>query len=166
MDNKNCAIDIGNNSGSIPQLGSIIYKSSEPLFPEQMHQSKQFKESLDQVPKNQVSKQENSPVPSPKPESIPEVNPKLTLRFRASNTVKEIEKDSEVKLYEIWPGKNQFVCYGKFITGPRSDLIYVGIVWFIILAVSIVYGILVIPYLTRNLTQLFLFVLSATIQRY
>ena len=121
MDNKNCAINIGNNSGSIPLLGSIIYKSSEPLFPEQMHQSKQFnsKQSLDQIADDQISKQEGYLAASkkPNPESVTEANPKLTLRFRANNTTKEIEKDPEVKLYEIWPGKNQFVCHGKFKIG-------------------------------------------------
>ena len=28
---------------------------------------------------------------------------------------------ADISLYEVWPGKNRFFCYGYFVTGPRDD---------------------------------------------
>ena len=53
-----------------------------------------------------------------------------------------------IRLYEIWPGKNQFFCFGYFISGRYEDCKYVIITWSIILVFTVIYSIMIVPTLT------------------
>jgi len=52
------------------------------------------------------------------------------------------------RLYEIWPGKNRFCCFGRCMLSRSTDCKYVLITWGIILAFTLVYFIMIVPTLT------------------
>eukprot|EP00826_Nyctotherus_ovalis_P033911 TRINITY_DN2770_c0_g1_i5.p1 TRINITY_DN2770_c0_g1~~TRINITY_DN2770_c0_g1_i5.p1 ORF type:complete len:322 (-),score=28.45 TRINITY_DN2770_c0_g1_i5:501-1466(-) len=55
------------------------------------------------------------------------------------------------RLYEIWPGRNRFWCFGRCVSGPTADCKYVLITWGIILGFSLLYFVMIVPTLTSSL---------------
>ena len=59
-----------------------------------------------------------------------------------------------IRLYNIWPGKNRFFLSGRLMSGPKSDNCHYIFVIFLIVGISIVFFVLVIPYLWDNLSPI------------
>lgn len=55
------------------------------------------------------------------------------------------------RVYEVWPGRNRFCCFGRCISGPTGDCKYVLITWGTILGFSLLYFVMVVPTLTSSL---------------
>jgi len=78
-----------------------------------------------------------------KPEVKPEVKEKPNVSI------------AEVRLYTKWPGKNQFFCKGYCITGPRTNIPYVLLLWLLLFGFSIAYFIIAAPFLLGDATSSF-----------
>jgi hypothetical protein len=57
-----------------------------------------------------------------------------------------------VRLYEIWPGKNQFNLDGRLLRGPASDKNSFIFTWFVILTTSITFGLAICPFLWNEVS--------------
>ena len=58
------------------------------------------------------------------------------------------------KIYETWEGSNNFAFNGKYMRGPKKDLIFQIIILAIIMAVGLVYGIIMAPKMVREYSVL------------
>ena len=56
------------------------------------------------------------------------------------------------RLWEFWPGNNQFYLSGLVMLGPRSDRWHVSFTWLLFLGVTICYFVNVVPYLWIEVT--------------
>ena len=56
-------------------------------------------------------------------------------------------------LWELWPGKNRFLCKGKLMLGPKCDLIYYLPCTIGIITIPIFFFLFVVPYIWTNVTQ-------------
>ena len=60
----------------------------------------------------------------------------------------EIEKQEElIRLYQIWPGKNRFLLWGRIIFGPSSDNCHLIITWTFVFIFSLLYYLFVSPFI-------------------
>jgi hypothetical protein len=60
----------------------------------------------------------------------------------------KLDEASHHRLYEIWPGKNRFCCFGRCLLARSSDCKYVLITWGIILVFTLLYFIMIVHTLT------------------
>lgn len=58
------------------------------------------------------------------------------------------------RLYNIWPSNNRFFLSGRLMSGPKSDNCHYLFVIFLIVGISIVFFVLVIPYLWDNVSPI------------
>jgi hypothetical protein len=56
------------------------------------------------------------------------------------------------RLWEVWPGNNQFCLDGRIMVGPKGDRWYLASTWVLFLAVAVCYFVNVVPYLWIELT--------------
>lgn len=59
-----------------------------------------------------------------------------------------------IRLYNIWPGNNRFFLSGRLMSGPKSDNCHYLFVIFLIVGISIVFFVLVMPYLWDNVSPI------------
>lgn len=65
-----------------------------------------------------------------------------------NKTPAEVEnKEIVTRLYQIWPGKNRFLLWGRIIFGPSSDNFYLILTWSIVLVFSLLYYLFVCPFI-------------------
>lgn len=60
----------------------------------------------------------------------------------------------KVRLFEIWPSNNRFLFNGRVIYGPKSDCCHYVFVLFLIFGISLVFCVLVIPYLWTDISPI------------
>lgn len=158
MEDRKIIIEIRNSLDSMPQFPSATFKSNgdEALSSGRKRNSNEFKQLPEvhgRVKRRSASfsllKSYDSHINS---EAAEKPAPQFRVGEPKADEAKELP---QVKLYEVWPGKNQFLCRGQCITGPRSNLIHVILMWTLIFGVSVTYFVLAVPYLTSNLTKLF-----------
>ncbi len=65
------------------------------------------------------------------------------------------DKETQKRLYEIWPGRNRFCCFGRCITGTSRDLRFTLLSWGLIIAFTVVYGVLAIPTLISSVNIMY-----------
>jgi len=59
--------------------------------------------------------------------------------------------NSSKRLYEIWPGKNVFCCFGNCITGTKKDYKYVAVTWIIIIGFTVTYTVFAVPVFLKGI---------------
>lgn len=121
--------------------------------------------SLPNANKGDIPNNRNAPLTPPsntKPKSKLSLCPSLKLfnpsPCPASAAKTEASSNTEIlqiRLYEEWPGNNQFFCDGRCMTGPKENLPYVVILWLLIVGVSIMHFVVSVPFITVNLTSFF-----------
>lgn len=56
------------------------------------------------------------------------------------------------RLWEVWPGNNQFCLDGRIMVGPKGDRWFVAFTWVLFLGITVCYFVNVVPYLWIELT--------------
>lgn len=129
-----------NKRGKIERSHSLSYNLKK-IYSDESHQK-----SL--LSKKRLSRSASFSSPSESPKLPLEAN---NLKFLAPSQKMPTPK-MEHRVFEIWPGKNQFSCGGKCITGPTSDLKYMVGTWLIIITISAIYFIIPAPSLAESFT--------------
>lgn len=57
-----------------------------------------------------------------------------------------------MRLWEAWPGRNEFCCSGKCMRGPKTGKHYCYFTWFFIIGVNSFFFVEIAPYLWRELS--------------
>ena len=57
------------------------------------------------------------------------------------------------RLYEFWPGNNQFLFGGRVLLGPRADRSCVIATWTVLFLCQTAFSVFVTPYLWRNVSE-------------
>ena len=79
----------------------------------------------------------------------------LTIPIFEAKTFSLTEQNKKsVQLYQIWPSYNRFLFNGRIIFGPRTDCCHYTFVLFLIFGVTIVFCVLVIPYLWTDISPI------------
>jgi hypothetical protein len=63
-------------------------------------------------------------------------------------------KKKSLRLFNIWPSDNRFFLNGRLMSGPKSDNCHYLFVIFLIVGISIVFFVLVIPYLWNDVSPI------------
>ena len=159
MEHEAITINIGDHVESNREFSSDKEKSNEPLCSPPKGNLKEYKIRFDLKDKK-LSRSHSFDFTLLK--SVNHSNCVLNqipiLKFRANPTL--TVKKPQKRVYEVWPGKNQFFFCGRCITGPKTDLIYVILVWIFFIAITLTYFIVVVPYLTQGLSGFFHFLPS------
>jgi hypothetical protein len=74
--------------------------------------------------------------------------------FEKKSFILTEQNKKNVKLHQIWPSNNRFLFQGRIIFGPKSDCCHYIFVLILIFGVSIVFCVLVIPYLWTDISPI------------
>ena len=64
------------------------------------------------------------------------------------------QNKKRVHLYQVWPSHNRFLFKGRVLFGPQSDCCHYVFVLFLIFGVTIVFCVIVIPYLWTDISPI------------
>ena len=56
------------------------------------------------------------------------------------------------RLYELWPGNNQFLLNGRVLLGPRADMAWVVGTWTVLLLSQVAFSVFISPYLWTHVS--------------
>jgi palmitoyltransferase ZDHHC9/14/18 len=59
---------------------------------------------------------------------------------------------TQKRLWEVWPGKNRFICRGRLMIGPRSDRVHNTVCWVLLVTSTLGYFLFVAPYLWNDIS--------------